>query len=762
MLGAWARFVHRHRGVVLACAGLAVIVALFGVSRGAQYNSNNSVETEAGRASTLVQNELPPGAPSFILIAGNATLTVDDPRFRSALEAAVAPLTSDPNVTTVTTPYGAGGAIDRQRVSIDRHHALTNIGLVSARTHVYQTVRSKLSSPTLQLTATGSPVVNANYDTITNADAARGESLSIPLSLILLLLVFGSLVAACLPLAIALVATFGGLAVLALLTRVMDVDSSASNVAIFLGLGLGIDYSLFIVSRFREELRKSRAVEDALAVTYSTAGTAVAISGLTVAIGFSGLLFFGPHTWLFPFGLAVMSVVLLSVAGALCILPALLSLLGPNVDRGRFWRRRERRPEEGIWHRLASAVMRHPVAVLVPSVILLLLPVASFTQLKTGTDHLTDLPTSAEARQGAELVRAEFPRAAQTAVSVVVHWPQGPVLTADRIGGLYDLDRSLASTPGVLSVESIVPTGTELTKAQYQALYTRPAAALPRQAREGVAASIGSDIAVLRVSSGATERSVAARDLVAAIRARAAVAGAEVLATGPTPSDVDFVSYVNSRVPMAIGFVVVATYVVLFLLFGSLLLPLKAVAMNLLSISASLGALTWVFQQGHLSGLLGFTPGPIDPVLPVILFCVLFGLSMDYEVFLLTRVQEEYARTGHTRRAVATGLERNGRLVTGAALIMIAVTACFGVADVVILKIVGLGAALAILVDATIVRGLVVPSLMCLIGRANWWAPARLLCARQQVAGTALRAARQVRRTGLRMRPQESASVPRR
>ena len=706
MLGAWARFVHRHRRAVLICAGVAVVLALFGVTRGAQYTSSNSIDTEASRGAQLIRDQLPQGMPSFVLLASSSTLTVDDPGFRSALDAALAPLASEPAVTAVTTPYSASGAIDPQRVSSNRHHALTTINLVSGGKQTYESVRSKLTSSTLGLTATGSPAVNSDYDRITSADAARGESLSIPLSLILLLLVFGAVVAALLPLAIALVATFGGIAVLALLTRFMDVDSAASNVAIFLGLGLGIDYALFIVSRFREELAKDRTVEDALAMTYNTAGKAVSVSGLTVAIGFSGLLLFGSHTWLFPFGLAVMSVVLLSVGGALTILPAMLSLLGHDVDRLRVWRKRERRREEGLWHRLATAVMRRPVAVLIPSVALLLLPLFPFTQLKTGTDHLTDLPSSAEARQGAELVRADFPQTAQASVMVVVHWPQGPAVTREHADGLNQLESSVRSMPGVVSIDR----------------------------------SFGNGIAVLRVNSAATERSVDARNLVSTIRANDSVEGAEVMVSGTTADDVDFVSYINARIPYAAGFVIIATYVLLFFLFGSVLLPLKAVVMNLLSISASFGALAWVFQQGHLSGLLGFTPAPIDPVLPVILFCVLFGLSMDYEVFLLTRIQEEYVRTGDTRRAVAAGLERNGRLVTSAALIMIAVTACFGLADVVVVKIVGLGVALAILVDATIVRGLVVPSLMCLMGPANWWAPAGLRRLRDRRIGVALTA----------------------
>jgi len=731
LLAAWAGVVHRHRRIVLACAAAVVVLAFAGVATGANYTGDNTVKTESSRASALLDSELPHGTPSFTLVAGSTTLSVDDARFRSALRSALAPLAVDPLVVSVTTPYTAARGVDAQRVSTDRHHALTTVALVDGTTTTYREVRARIASSTLHLDATGSQPVQSDYNNITGEDAGRGERLSIPASLVLLILVFGAVVAASLPLAVALFATFGALAVLSLLTRFMDVDSSASNVTIFLGLGLGIDYSLFVVSRFREELRRGLDVEGALRVAYATAGTAITVSGLTVAIGFSGLLFF-TDTWMFAFGLAVMTVVLLSVLGALCVLPALLSLLGSNVDRWRVLRRREGREEEGFWHRLATAVMRHPVAVLVPAVVILLLPLASFVQIKTGTDHLTDLPTSAESRQGAELVSSEFPHAAQTTVSVVLHWPGGTALTYEHVGDVYEMDHTLRLLPGVLSVDSIIQ-GYDFGRTSYQSMYTAPEGLRPPEADAALRASVGGDIIALRVNSGAPERSVAARNLVAAIRDMPRLRGVEMLVTGQTASDMDFVGFIDSRVPWAMGYVVLMTYLVLFLLFGSVVLPLKAVLMNLLSITASFGALTWVFVQGHLSGLLDFTPAPIDPVLPVILFCVLFGLSMDYEVFLLTRIQEEYRRLGDTRRAIALGLERNGRLVTGAALIMVAVTACFGFAGVVVIKIIGLGAALAILLDATIVRALVVPALMCLMGRANWWAPAGMLRARARL-----------------------------
>ena len=732
MLGAWARFVHRHRVAVLAGAGAFVVAAVVLVAGGTDYTGNNTIQTEASRAGTLIDRELPSGPPTFVLVAGSDTLRVSDPGFRTALDAALVPLASDPRVVGVTTPFHAGPSPDPQMVSSDGHHALTSIAMSQGGRAVYAEIRSRVSSPVLTLVATGDAAVDQDYNRIINDDASRGERLSIPLSLVLLLLVFGSVVAACLPLAAAMFATLGGLAALAVITRVTDVDSAASNVVLFLGLGLGIDYSLFIVSRFREELRRGRTVEDALAVTYSTAGTAITVSGTTVAIGLAGLLFF-THTWLFGFALGVIALVAFAVLAALTVLPAVLSLLGPGVDRGRLWR--PRRTEQGpdFWHRLATTVMRHPVAVLVPAVAVLLLPLVPFTQIRFGTDHLTTLPASAESRQGVELLRAQFPQTAQAQLMVVVHYPSGPVLTADHVGGAYDLARRLEALPGVLRVDSLVPPDRGLSRSDYQALYAQPVAALPPEARDAVHASVGSDILAMRVLTAAPERSTQARDLVAAVRGADAVPGADVLVGGQTAGDVDYVAFFDSRIPYALAFVLVATYVVLFLLFGSLLLPAKAVVMNLLSLTASFGALVFVFQQGHLSGLLGFTPAPIDPVLPMILFCLLFGLSMDYEVFLLTRIKEEYEAGGDTRTAVATGLERSGRLVTAAAAVMIGVVGCFGFGQTTIMKIIGLVMALAILVDATLVRGLVVPSVMELMGRANWWAPRPLLDARRRL-----------------------------
>ena len=288
--------------------------------------------------------------------------------------------------------------------------------------------------------------------------------------------------------------------------------------------------------------------------------------------------------------------------------------------------------------------------------------------------------------------------------------------------GLYDLSRRIAAVSGVLHVVSVVDVDPSLAKPQYTAMYANRAALQPA-VQEGIRQSVGKDIAVLNAFSATDIGSDTAREQLKDIRAIAPPAGAELLVTGFTAYDVDAINFILGKTPLAVTFVVVATYLVLFLLLGSVILPLKAVLMNFLSISASFGALVWIFQDGHLSSVLNFTPSSIDPTLPVIMFCIVFGLSMDYEVLLLSRMQEEYQRTHDNRYAVAEGLEKIGRLITGAAAIMVGVFLAFALAEVVIIKAIGLGMAIAVAIDATLVRALVVPATMRLLGDLNWWAP---------------------------------------
>ena len=537
----------------------------------------------------------------------------------------------------------------------------------------------------------------------------------------LLLLIFGAVVAAGLPIGVGVLAILGGVAATLTLARFTDVSQYALNIVTLIGLGVAIDYSLFVVNRYREELRAGATRPDALGTTLATAGRAVTFSGITVAIGLSAMLFYR-GTFLASMGAAGALVVFIAVFYGLTFLPALLAVLGPNVDRLSIFPVRMR-GGVGFWQGLAAWVMRRPVLVLIPTLGFLVVLGLPFTQLRMANGDVDVLPPHVQARQGYDTLVRDFPGQDQNFYEVVVYYAQGNPMSADHVGSIYDLSRRLAGLHGVLRVEGMVDLDPSLSRADYVRMYTGPTDQLPAAVQAKLQTSTGSHLAVLTVASDLPASSDGARTLLSQIRSLGVGGEGQVLVTGQTAFDVDVIGYIIDHTPIAVAFVLGVTYLVLFLLTGSVVLPLKAIIANLLSVSASFGALVWIFQQGHLSGLLGFTPQPIDPTTPVILFSIVFGLSMDYEVLLVARIHEEYLRTGDNRRAVAEGLARSGRLITGAAAIMVAVFVAFGTAEVVIIKAIGVGLAVAVALDATIVRGLVVPSVMRLLGDWNWWAP---------------------------------------
>jgi RND superfamily putative drug exporter len=342
-----------------------------------------------------------------------------------------------------------------------------------------------------------------------------------------------------------------------------------------------------------------------------------------------------------------------------------------------------------------------------------------FINIKIANGDVGMLPPNAESHVGYDLLQ-KFPGQGQTYFSVVVDYPSGNPLSADRVGQLYDYAQQLKKIPGVASVESVVSTDSTLTRAQTVALLTQPSAQLPQRLHSIIHSTVGKNIVLVSVVTAAAPESDTSKAIVNTLRTMPPPPGSTRLVQA---FDIDFTNFIVGHMPGVIAYVMIVTYLVLFLLTGSLVLPLKAVVMNIVSIGASFGALVFIFQQGHLSELLNFTPAPLDPSVPVLLFCIVFGLSMDYEVLLISRIQEEYRRSGDTTGAVAEGLQRSGRLITGAAAIMVAVFLAFGLADVVLIKSLGLGLAIAVLVDATLVRALIVPAVMRLLGRANWWAP---------------------------------------
>ncbi|MDP9019968.1 MAG: MMPL family transporter, partial [Actinomycetota bacterium] len=522
------------------------------------------------------------------------------------------------------------------------------------------------------------------------SDLAQAEAVAIPATLVLLVLVFGGLVAASLPLAVALLSVIGTLLTLFLLAQVTDVSVFSINLTTALGLGLAIDYSLFMVSRFREQLVAGLPTGDAVVRTVETAGRTVAFSALTVAASLSALLVF-PLYFLRSFAYAGVAVVLMAAAGSLLTLPALLATVGPKVNAWSL-RRRPKAPaavEDGFWHRLASAVMRRPVPIATGVVAVLVVLGIPFLDVNPGLPSYTVLPASNEARQVSERLAGEFDGNRGEQFSIVLPGVAGGGADAAAVDSFLADVRAVGGVADV-AVDS-APAGSWVTVVPD----------VPLRSAEGEAL---------------------VKDL------RAIDAPFPFGVEGAAAELVDSKAAIYDRLPLAIGIVGLVTFVLLFAVFGSVVVPAKAIVLNLLSLTATFGAMVWIFQEGNLSGALDFTAtGQLDLAAPVLMFCIAFGVSMDYEVFLLSRIKEEHDRSGDNTAAVASGLERTGRIVTAAAALLAITFVAFGVTGgVTFIKMFGLGLALAVVMDATIIRGLLVPAFMRLAGEANWWAPAPL------------------------------------
>src|SRR5881296_2352457 len=730
MLAAWGRFVFRHRWWVFGVSGLLLVASVFVAAQGGKLESGGLITTsESGRASQFIERELPrSGGSTFTLIFSRPTLDAKSPEFRAAVEAALSPLRADRRVASIVTPYDGTVPDPTMLISKDAHAVAVDVAvkdeLAIARDY-YPELRALVRSDRLQVEATGVLAITHGFNVVLQEDLRRAETVSLPLALILLLVVFGSVVAALVPLGVGVLAVVGGIAGMFLLNRVTSVSVYALNVVTLIGLGVAIDYSLFITNRFREEMRRGHSGNNALAIAMATSGRAITFSGLTVAIGLSGMLFY-QGTFLSSMGISGAIVVASAVFYGLTFLPALLAILGPNLGRGRVPILQPDSAGTGWWHTIATAVMRRPLFVLIPVVAFILDLGSPFLHLRLANNDVTALPKHEESRAAFDRLVDEFPGGNQTHISVVVERQSGDPLAPARVPGLVDLAKKIGALPDADKITSPVTFDPRLGPAEYAALYSQPRSQLPPQLQALIRGTVGEHIVVLDVVTQKGIYSDEARQLVRAIRSLAAPPHAAVAVTGFTAIDLDTVDFIATHTPAALAYIVTATMLVLFLLLGSVVLPLKAVVMNLLSISASFGAIVWIFQDGHLAAQLGFTPGSIDPTLPVIMFCTVFGLSMDYEVLLLSRMQEEYIRTKDNTSAVAMGLEKSGRLITGAAAIMVGVFAAFATADMVLIKAVGLGMAIAVAIDATLVRALVVPATMRLLGDLNWWAPGPL------------------------------------
>ncbi len=532
------------------------------------------------------------------------------------------------------------------------------------------------------------------------ADLAKAESFAVPITLVLLLLVFGGVVAALLPLALGALAIMGTFLALFLVSLITDVSIFSINLATALGLGLAIDYSLLVVVRFREELANGLDTEAAIARTVETAGRTVAFSAITVAVALSALLIF-PLYFLSSFAYAGVAVVLIAALGGLLTLPALLAVLGPRVNNLAVGRRRSKADSgAGFWYSLSHTVMRRPVRTGLPVVIVLAALAVPFLGVSFSLPDDRDLPPSNPARIVGDSVRHDFTAGAARSFPVVL-----PKATAEQT---TELATAISRVPKVSRVEA--STGSFENGAKV---------ADPTPAGQRLKDATGS---YLEVSSNVEPVSSAGAGLVKAVRALKA--GVPFLVAGPAAELVDSKSAIFGLVPVALLLVAGATFVLLFLMTGSVLIPVKAIVLNVLSLGATFGAMVWVFQDGHGSSLLSFTPtGSLNTTIPILMFCIAFGLSMDYEVFLLSRIKEERDHSRDTTSAVAVGLQKTGRIMTAAAAILAVTFTSFATSQVTFIKLMGVGLTIAVLMDATLVRGVLVPAFMRLAGEANWWAP---------------------------------------
>ncbi len=748
MFSRWGGFVYRRRRIVVVlCLVIVAFMSTLASKTAGELIAGGWLDptSESARVSDRLREEFGAGESDLIVLFRTTTgAPARSSDFQSAVESALARLLDDPRVTGATGFTETG---DGRFISTAGDAAYVVVGLAVTDDESVKATEELIAlvEPPTGYTAefTGYGPIQVDASAQEERDLAQAETVSLPIAALVLVGVFASLVAAGMPLLVAGLAIPTALGIVYLVASRTDMSIYVLSVSTMLGLALAIDYSLFIVSRFREELARGRTVEAAVERAIGTAGKAVAFSGIAVAIGLSGLLWFRAVA-IGSIGVAGAIITACSVFFALTFLPAILGMLGPRVNAlsiaGLLRRLGLRGDHPSVhhsrWETVARAVMRRPIAVLVPTLAFLFVVGSPFLRLEQGVPGAEVYPAGLPSRDAWVALQTEFDLGESSPMTVLVDVSDAAT-SSTTIEAVLELGDRIAALDGVDRVDgpfSIVDptTGAPLSAAQVAAIYGAPPGSLPPALEAGVdqlrEAFIRDGVVRLSAISPVPSTSPEGTAVVARIRAVELPAGVERIEVGGVAAlAADFLDSQAERMPWALATTLLASAVVLFLLFGSLAIPIKAVLMTLLSLSASFGALVWIFQDGNLADILDFDVlGYTIAGNPIIMFAILVGLSMDYEVLLLSRIQEAYRRTGDNTASVAEGLARTASVITGAALIMVSVFAAFALAQTITVKAIGVGMAIAVLLDATIIRVLLVPATMRLLGAWNWWAPGPL------------------------------------
>mgnify|MGYP001466017559 CR=1 FL=1 len=740
-------FIHDQKKAMMAFGLVSCILMTGLIGMGADwaegFGEDDVESVNAGRLiSDRFSSEDESSGPSFRYLVFHSELNDTSDAWQEAVRAALADFENHPDVS-IEYSWDAEEVDREDVVASDENgqYALNKVVFNTNRKEAKSIMNDLHDSVDLERGFDGwmtdGIAVDWTFDDRIKNDLIKAELVSGPLSLLILGIVFGSLIAALLPVGVGVGTVLAAIGMTIWLSNVTDVTVYATNIISLIGIGVSIDYSLFLVNRFREELDRGHDVRTATAMSCATAGKAVFYSGITVAIGLMGMLFF-TNTSLPSLGIGGTIAVTIAMVYSTIVLPAVMAWLGPRVNSLKIpYALDMSARDDGMWARIAKSVMDRPWAVLIPTLVLLIGAGLPFAYAEFSLSSWKALPPDDESRLGMELIDEQWPDQAANSIFLVIdtdgadplsevnlraqHAYLSELLDDERVSGGIGVG---LPSPGMTADEVVQywNTSDEFLTAEQVAM---------RESLRG--AFVGNDATMISLQLVGAQTNVDSREVVEDIRNERDAflddltgENDRLLVAGFAAYNADNLKAIADNLPRALAFILIATTFLIFMQVKSVVIPIKAIAMNILSISASFGMLVWVFQWGYGAELLNFTPQPIDSGNPVIMFCIVFGLSMDYEVLMLSRIHEEWERTGDNTLAVASGLQKTGGLITGAAAIMVVVFSAFGLSSVIILKQIGLGLALAIFIDATLVRALVVPSTMRLMGKWNWWAPAFL------------------------------------